>query len=204
MIRTAILGASGYVGGELLRLCAGHPELRPVRLFGDSQAGCGARRGPPHLALAYPGLGYRARSTPAALGRRRAGLRRAAARPIAEDRGGDPRRAASRSSISARISGSTTPAPTSAGTASRTPRPSCSAASSTASPSSHRGRDRRREGGRRGGLLSDRGDPRAEAAGRCGLIEPGQRSSSTPPRASAAPAGRSRKRRHFNTRRREA
>ena len=39
MIRTAILGASGYVGGELLRLCAGHPDLRPARLFGDSKAG---------------------------------------------------------------------------------------------------------------------------------------------------------------------
>ncbi|MFL6763867.1 MAG: hypothetical protein ACJ8FO_01575, partial [Sphingomicrobium sp.] len=27
MIRTAIFGASGYVGGELLRLIAAHPEL---------------------------------------------------------------------------------------------------------------------------------------------------------------------------------
>ncbi|GAA4039240.1 N-acetyl-gamma-glutamyl-phosphate reductase [Sphingomonas rosea] len=39
MIRTAILGASGYVGGELLRLLARHPDLRPTRLFGDSKAG---------------------------------------------------------------------------------------------------------------------------------------------------------------------
>ena len=39
MIRTAILGASGYVGGELLRLLGSHPELEAVRLFGDSKAG---------------------------------------------------------------------------------------------------------------------------------------------------------------------
>jgi N-acetyl-gamma-glutamyl-phosphate reductase len=54
MIRTAILGASGFVGAELLRLCAGHPELEPVRLFGDSQAGQPLDKVHPHLALAYP------------------------------------------------------------------------------------------------------------------------------------------------------
>ncbi len=52
---TAILGASGFVGGELLRLCAGHPALRPARLFGDSQAGQSVAEVHPHLALAYPG-----------------------------------------------------------------------------------------------------------------------------------------------------
>ena len=50
----AILGASGFVGAELLRLCAGHPELEPVRLFGDSQAGKALGEVHPHLALAYP------------------------------------------------------------------------------------------------------------------------------------------------------
>lgn len=39
MIRTAILGASGYVGGELLRLITAHPELAPAKLFGESKAG---------------------------------------------------------------------------------------------------------------------------------------------------------------------
>ena len=39
MIRTAILGASGYVGGELLRLLAAHPACAPAKLFGDSKAG---------------------------------------------------------------------------------------------------------------------------------------------------------------------
>jgi N-acetyl-gamma-glutamyl-phosphate reductase len=56
MIRVAILGASGFVGAELLRLCASHPDLRPVRLFGDSQAGLPLEAVHPHLALAYPGL----------------------------------------------------------------------------------------------------------------------------------------------------
>lgn len=39
MIRCAILGASGYVGGELLRLLARHGGIAPARLFGDSKAG---------------------------------------------------------------------------------------------------------------------------------------------------------------------
>ena len=56
MIRTAILGASGYVGGELLRLCAGHPDLRPAKLFGDSRAGEAVSAVHPHLALAYPDI----------------------------------------------------------------------------------------------------------------------------------------------------
>ena len=53
-IRVAILGASGFVGGELLRLCAQHPRLRPTRLFGDSQAGAALGQVHPHVALAYP------------------------------------------------------------------------------------------------------------------------------------------------------
>ena len=38
MTMAAILGASGFVGAELLRLCAAHPHIRAVRLFGDSHA----------------------------------------------------------------------------------------------------------------------------------------------------------------------
>jgi N-acetyl-gamma-glutamyl-phosphate reductase len=56
MIDVAILGASGFVGGELLRLCSGHPALAPVLLFGDSQAGAAIADVHPHLALAYPDL----------------------------------------------------------------------------------------------------------------------------------------------------
>jgi N-acetyl-gamma-glutamyl-phosphate reductase len=56
MIRTAILGASGYVGGELLRLLAAHPQLAPAKLFGDGRAGLALGAVHPHLAAAFPGL----------------------------------------------------------------------------------------------------------------------------------------------------
>ena len=49
-----ILGASGFVGAELLRLCAAHPALNPVRLFAGSQAGMRVGAVHPHLDLAYP------------------------------------------------------------------------------------------------------------------------------------------------------
>jgi N-acetyl-gamma-glutamyl-phosphate reductase len=66
MIRTAILGASGFVGAELLRLCASHPDFQAERLFGDSQAGLPLETVHPHLALAYPGASVEV-FTPAAL-----------------------------------------------------------------------------------------------------------------------------------------
>jgi N-acetyl-gamma-glutamyl-phosphate reductase len=53
MIRTAILGASGYVGGELLRLLAAHPEFAAERLFAESKAGQPVRIAHPHLIAAY-------------------------------------------------------------------------------------------------------------------------------------------------------
>src|SRR3954469_19629768 len=56
MIRAAILGASGFVGAELLRLLDLHPEIEPLALFGDSQAGQSLAEVHPHLALAYPNL----------------------------------------------------------------------------------------------------------------------------------------------------
>jgi N-acetyl-gamma-glutamyl-phosphate reductase len=56
MTQVAILGASGFVGAELLRLCAMHPVLRPTRLFGDSQAGMRLAEVHPHLAPAFPNL----------------------------------------------------------------------------------------------------------------------------------------------------
>jgi N-acetyl-gamma-glutamyl-phosphate reductase len=54
MIRVAILGASGFVGAELLRLCAQHPHLQPTKLFGSSRAGETLESVHPQLALAYP------------------------------------------------------------------------------------------------------------------------------------------------------
>ena len=55
MIRTAILGASGYVGGELLRLLAAHPRLRATLAFGESKAGRRIAAVHPHLAPVYAG-----------------------------------------------------------------------------------------------------------------------------------------------------
>jgi N-acetyl-gamma-glutamyl-phosphate reductase len=54
MIRTAILGASGYAGGELLRLIAAHPSLAPAKLLGASKAGQTLGAVHPHLAAAWP------------------------------------------------------------------------------------------------------------------------------------------------------
>jgi N-acetyl-gamma-glutamyl-phosphate reductase len=56
MIRFALLGASGFVGGELLRLCAAHPSFRAAHLFADTHAGRPVAAIHPHLALAYAGL----------------------------------------------------------------------------------------------------------------------------------------------------
>lgn len=38
-MRVAVVGASGYAGGELLRLIAGHPDLKLVLATADSSAG---------------------------------------------------------------------------------------------------------------------------------------------------------------------
>ena len=122
MIRTAILGASGYVGGELLRLIAAHPVLVAAKLYGESKAGQKLGAVHPHLAGAYSdavvekfdcdldGVDLVFAALPHGHSQRvAAGIR---------IRG-------SRSSTSARISGSTTRRPTSAGTETRTRRRSC-------------------------------------------------------------------------------
>jgi N-acetyl-gamma-glutamyl-phosphate reductase len=54
MIRVSILGASGYVGGELMRLIAGHPDMSVATAFGATAAGKPIAALHPHLALAYP------------------------------------------------------------------------------------------------------------------------------------------------------
>src|ERR671918_711759 len=55
MIRAAILGASGYVGGELMRLLASHSAIEVAHAFGASAAGRPVAELHPHLAVAYPG-----------------------------------------------------------------------------------------------------------------------------------------------------
>ena len=53
MIRAAILGASGYVGGELMRLIAHHPAIEVGVAFAASNAGQPIAAVHPHLSLAY-------------------------------------------------------------------------------------------------------------------------------------------------------
>lgn len=56
MVRVGIIGASGYTGAELLRLCAQHPAFEVVYATGDTQAGTRAAALYPSLAARYPDL----------------------------------------------------------------------------------------------------------------------------------------------------
>ena len=60
MIRAVILGASGYVGGELMRLIAAHPAMEVGVAFGASNAGQPVVAVHPHLGLAYPDMMFAA------------------------------------------------------------------------------------------------------------------------------------------------
>ncbi|MEY2463432.1 MAG: N-acetyl-gamma-glutamyl-phosphate reductase [Acidimicrobiaceae bacterium] len=53
MPQVGIIGASGFAGLELLRLCAGHPELEVAVATGDTQAGTAIAELYPSLAGAY-------------------------------------------------------------------------------------------------------------------------------------------------------
>ena len=56
MTTVGIIGASGFTGAELLRLCAQHPDLDVRVATGDSQAGTRVCELYPSLAAAYPRL----------------------------------------------------------------------------------------------------------------------------------------------------
>lgn len=56
MTAVGIIGASGFTGVELLRLCASHPDFEVVYATGDSQAGTRAASVYPSLATHYPNL----------------------------------------------------------------------------------------------------------------------------------------------------
>ena len=56
MVSVGIIGASGFTGAELLRICASHPELDVRFATGESQAGNRAADLYPSLAAAYPEL----------------------------------------------------------------------------------------------------------------------------------------------------
>jgi N-acetyl-gamma-glutamyl-phosphate reductase len=58
MHKVAIIGASGFTGAELLRICAGHPEFQITAATGDSQAGTAVADLYPSLAAAYPDMIY--------------------------------------------------------------------------------------------------------------------------------------------------
>ena len=53
MHKVAVIGASGFTGAELLRICAAHPELEVTVATGDSMAGRAVADLYPSLAAAY-------------------------------------------------------------------------------------------------------------------------------------------------------
>jgi N-acetyl-gamma-glutamyl-phosphate reductase len=55
---TFVLGGTGYVAGELLRLVAGHPNLDLKAVLSDSQPGEPIAKFFPHLAPVYPRLAF--------------------------------------------------------------------------------------------------------------------------------------------------
>jgi N-acetyl-gamma-glutamyl-phosphate reductase len=54
MTPAVVLGGTGYVAGELLRLIAGHPQFTLAGVMSDSQPGEPVGKAFPHLAAAYP------------------------------------------------------------------------------------------------------------------------------------------------------
>lgn len=61
MVPAVVLGGSGYVAGELLRLVAGHPGLRLAAAVSESQAGAGVEEAFPHLTGCFSGVAFTAR-----------------------------------------------------------------------------------------------------------------------------------------------
>jgi len=53
-----VLGGTGYVAGELLRLIAAHPRLAMAAILSDSQAGTPVATAFPHLQSVYPQLRF--------------------------------------------------------------------------------------------------------------------------------------------------
>jgi N-acetyl-gamma-glutamyl-phosphate reductase len=56
--RAAVVGGSGYLGAELLRLLAGHPEIEVVHVTAEANVDAGVGELFPSLLVAYPSLVY--------------------------------------------------------------------------------------------------------------------------------------------------
>jgi N-acetyl-gamma-glutamyl-phosphate reductase common form len=61
-IPTVVLGGTGYVAGELLRLIAGHPQLQLVAIMSDSQPGELVSNAFPHLVSAFPDTRFKSQA----------------------------------------------------------------------------------------------------------------------------------------------
>src|SRR3954464_6591553 len=61
-IATIVLGGTGYVAGELLRLIAGHPQFELAAIMSDSQPGESVSKAFPHLAGAYSDVRFQAQA----------------------------------------------------------------------------------------------------------------------------------------------
>ena len=61
-IPTVVLGGTGYVAGELLRLIAGHPHLKLAAVMSDSKPGEPVAGAFPHLVSAYPDTVFRSQA----------------------------------------------------------------------------------------------------------------------------------------------
>jgi N-acetyl-gamma-glutamyl-phosphate reductase len=61
-IPAVVLGGTGYVAGELLRLIAAHPHFRLAAVMSESGPGEPVAAAFPHLASAYPGERFRSQA----------------------------------------------------------------------------------------------------------------------------------------------
>jgi len=61
-IPTVVLGGTGYVAGELLRLIAGHPRFQLAAVMSDSQPGESVGGAFPHLINAFPDTRFKSQA----------------------------------------------------------------------------------------------------------------------------------------------
>ncbi len=66
-IQTVVLGGTGYVAGELLRLIAGHPRFELAAVMSDSQPGESVSKAFPHLVSAYSDVRFKSQADVARL-----------------------------------------------------------------------------------------------------------------------------------------